>query len=80
MRSYRPKDAVPCIWPTGKTSWESSCASTAGRFWRISGRSKREVAEKLALEQYEQYDAHRRALEAADDVDELTADVKRLKR
>ncbi len=39
---------------------------------------KRAVAEKLALEQYEQYDA--RALEAADDVEELTADVKRLKR
>lgn len=43
------------------------------------GTVKREVAERLALEQYEQYDAHRRALEAADDVDELTADVKRLK-
>lgn len=40
---------------------------------------KREVAEKLALEQYEQYNAHRRTLEAEDDVDELTANVKRLK-
>ena len=30
------------------------------------------------LEQYKQFDAHRRMLEA-DDVDELTADVKRLK-
>ena len=40
---------------------------------------KREVAEKLALEQYEHYDANRRVLEASDDVDELTADVKRLK-
>lgn len=45
----------------------------------IFGTVKLEVAEKLALEQYEQYNAHRRALEAADDVDELTADVKRLK-
>lgn len=41
---------------------------------------KREVAEKLALEQYERYDANRRVLEAVDDVDELAADVKRLKR
>lgn len=46
------------------------------------GTVKREVAEKLALEQYKQYkqyDARRRKLETADDVDELTADVKRLK-
>ena len=43
------------------------------------GRIKREVADKRALEQYAQYDAHRRALEAADDVDELAADVKSLK-
>jgi len=35
------------------------------------GTVKREVAEKLALVQYEQYDANRRALEAVDDVDEL---------
>jgi len=43
-----------------------------------AGRISRELAEKLALEQYEQYDAHRRMLEAAD-VDALEADVKRLK-
>lgn len=43
------------------------------------GTVKQEVAEKLALEQYKQYDARRRKLETADDVDELTADVKRLK-
>ena len=42
------------------------------------GTVKREVAEKLALEQYEQFDAHRRMLEA-DDMDELLGDVKRLK-
>ena len=42
------------------------------------GTVKREVAEKLALEQYEQFDAHRRMLEA-DAMDELAADVKRLK-
>ena len=42
------------------------------------GTVKREVAEKLALEQYEQFDVHRRMLEA-DDMDELLGDVKRLK-
>ncbi len=55
-----------------------------GEFLRFNGREvledfgtvKREVAEKLALEQY---DVCRRTLETADDVDELTADVKRLK-
>lgn len=58
-----------------------------GEFLRFNGREvlenlgtvKREVAEDLALKQYELYDAHRRALEAADDVDELTETVKRLK-
>ena len=57
-----------------------------GEFLRFNGRKvledfgtvKREVAEKLALEQYEQYDARRRTLETVDDVDELTANVKRL--
>ena len=69
--------------PMHMADWESKL----GDFLRFNGREvlenfgtvKREVAEKLALEQYEQYDAHRRALEAADDVDELTEDVKRLK-
>lgn len=42
------------------------------------GTVKREVAEKLALEEYEKFDAHRRMLEA-DDMDELLGDVKRLK-
>lgn len=42
------------------------------------GKVSRELAEKLALEQYDQYDAHRRMLEDAD-VDALEADVKRLK-
>lgn len=70
--------------PMHMADWESKL----GEFLRFNGREvlenfgtvRREVAEKLALEQYEQYDAHRRALEAADDVDELTEDVKRLKR
>lgn len=70
--------------PMHMADWENKL----GEFLRFNGREvlenfgtvKREVAEKLALKQYEQYDAHRRALEAADDVDELTADVKRLKR
>lgn len=68
--------------PMHMADWENKL----GDFLRFNGREvlenfgtvKREVAEKLALEQYEQYDAHRRALEAADDVDELAADVKRL--
>lgn len=42
------------------------------------GKVRREVAEALAYEQYEIYDAHRRVIEAAD-VDELTDGVKRLK-
>lgn len=42
------------------------------------GKVRREVAEALAYEQYEIYDAHRRMLEAAD-VDALTEDVKKLK-
>lgn len=70
--------------PMHMADWESKL----GDFLRFNGREvlenfgtvKREVAEKLALGQYEQYDANRRVLEASDDVDELTADVKRLKR
>ena len=42
------------------------------------GTVKREVAEKLALEEYEKFDAHRRMLEA-DDMEELLADMKKLK-
>lgn len=69
--------------PMHMADWENKLSD----FLRFNGREvlenfgsiKREVAEKLALEQYAQYDAHRRALEAADDVDELAADVKQLK-
>lgn len=69
--------------PMHMADWESRLAD----FLRFNGREvledfgtvKRELAEKLALEQYEQYDAHRRALDSADDIDELTADVKRIK-
>lgn len=69
--------------PMHMADWESKLVD----FLRFNGREvlenfgmvKREVAEKLALEQYERYDANRRVLEASDDVDELTADVKRLK-
>lgn len=42
------------------------------------GKVKREVAEKLAMEQYEEYDTHRKKLEATD-VEDLEADVKKLK-
>lgn len=69
--------------PMHMADWENKLSD----FLRFNGREvlenfgsiKREVAEKLALEQYARYDAHRRALEAADDVDELAADVKSLK-
>lgn len=43
------------------------------------GTVKRTVAEKLALEQYELFDTHRRALESDDDIDKLTAGIKRIK-
>ena len=42
------------------------------------GTVKREVAEALAVAEYEKYDAHRRELEAAD-LDELTEGVRKLK-
>ena len=42
------------------------------------GTVKREVAEALAIAEYEKYDAHRREIEATD-IDELTDGVKRLK-
>lgn len=69
--------------PMHMADWENKLSD----FLRFNGREvlenfgsiKREVAEKLALEQYARYDAHRRALEAADDVDKLAADVKSLK-
>ena len=48
------------------------------RGWTRFGKVQRAVAEALALEQYERYDAHRRMLEAAD-VDELRSGVKALK-
>lgn len=43
------------------------------------GTVKREVAEALAVAEYEKYDAHRRMIEAVD-VDALTDGIKRLKR
>lgn len=42
------------------------------------GKVRRSVAEALAVKEYEKYDAHRRAIEAAD-VDELADGVRRLK-
>lgn len=69
--------------PMYMADWENRLTD----FLRFNGREvlehlgtvKRELAEKLALEQYELFDAHRRALDSADDIDELTADVKRIK-
>ena len=62
--------------------WESKL----NQFLRFNGRDvlensgtiKREVAEALAVAQYETYDAHRRAVEAAD-LDELKEEVKQIK-
>lgn len=84
--------------PMHMSDWEIKL----GEFLRFNGREvlenfgtvKREVAEKLALEQYEQYSAHRmkKAIEeeeeseeaamalAMENVDELTADVKRIQK
>ena len=42
------------------------------------GKVRRSVAEALAVKEYEKYDAHRRAIEAAD-VDALTENIKQLK-
>ena len=42
------------------------------------GKVRRSMAEALAVKEYEKYDAHRRAIEAAD-VDALTDDIKRIK-
>jgi hypothetical protein len=61
------------------SDWESKL----GDFLRFNGREvlqdfgavKRELAEKLALEQYQQYDEHRRELEAAD-IGELETELK----
>lgn len=63
------------------SDWEEKL----GEFLRFNGREvlenygkvKRAVAEKLALDQYEKYDANRRITESAD-IDELTDSVKRL--
>lgn len=64
------------------SDWESKLSE----FLKFNGREvlqdfgkiQRAVAEKLAFEQYEKYDAHRRQIEATD-VDELLVDVKKLK-
>lgn len=69
--------------PMYMADWENRIAD----FLRFNGREvlehlgtvKRELAEKLALEQYELFDTHRRALEADDDIDKLTAGIKRIK-
>lgn len=63
------------------SDWETKL----GEFLRFNGRDvlensgkvKRAVAEKLALDQYEKYDANRRITES-EDIDELTDSVKRL--
>ena len=43
-----------------------------------AGKVKREIAEKLALDQYKQYDANRRAAEL-EDMEVLTEEIKRQK-
>lgn len=42
------------------------------------GKVSREVAEALAIDEYEKYDTHRRMIESAD-IDELTESIKKLK-
>ena len=69
--------------PMHMADWENKLED----FLRFNGREvlenfgtvKREIAEKLALEQYQQFDENRRLLEAEIDINELTADIKRLK-
>lgn len=64
------------------SDWEDKL----NQFLRFNGREilqnfgtvKREVAEALAIAEYEKYDAHRRSVEAAD-LDGLTVEVKRLR-
>ena len=68
--------------PMHMADWEEKL----NQFLQFNGREvlqnfgtvKREVAEALALAEYEKYDAHRKMIEAAD-VDDLTKSVKRLK-
>lgn len=44
-----------------------------------AGKMTRELAEKLAIEQYEEYDSHRKSLQSDVDIDELELDVKKIK-
>lgn len=68
--------------PMHMAEWEDKLV----QFLQFNGREvlqnfgtvKRQIAEKLAVDQYEIYDAHRRELEAAD-LDELEGNVKKLK-
>ena len=68
--------------PMHMADWEEKL----NQFLQFNGREvlqnfgtvKREVAEALAVAEYEKYDAHRKMIEAAD-VDELSDSVKRLK-
>ncbi len=68
--------------PMHMADWEEKL----NKFLRFNGREvlenfgtvKREVAEALAVSQYEKFNAHRRMIESAD-VDDLAEDVKRLK-
>ncbi len=69
--------------PMYMADWEEKL----GEFLRFNGRDvlqdagkvTRELADKLALEQYEKYDAHRRVMETAESMDCLTEEVKKLK-
>ena len=56
------------------------------QFLRFNGREvlqnfgsvKREVADALAIAEYEKYDSHRRTIEASE-VDSLVSDIKKIK-
>jgi hypothetical protein len=78
MQSCRRKIIRKCTCPTGEGKLEDFLRFNNREILRNFEKIKRETAEKLALDEYEKYDAHRRELEV-DDVDELEADIKHLK-
>ena len=70
--------------PMYMADWEEKL----GEFLQFNGRDvlqnagkvTRELADKLALEQYEKYDAHRRVAEATDVLDGLAAELKKIEK
>ena len=77
-RNYKPDSTTPCTWRTG--------GDKLNRFLQFNGQEvlqnpckvKREIADALAISEYEKYDAHRGMIEVMD-VNRLAEDVKKLK-